>query len=470
MSMAIDGLVSGMSTTEMVSQLMQLEAMPQTALKNKITAQNKAVTAFQAVNTKMAALTTAAKALGEAATWDAVKATSSSDAAIVTATPGTVTGSLSFTVDKLATAHTLTYKDATVTAVTGQVTDQASITVPTVPLSGGGTVSVPTGDMSLGDVVDAINNAEGKPAYKAAAIQIRPGEYTLQLTAVATGDNPFQFSEPVEINLLGTSTPTTVGADAELNVGDPGFTVTSSGNTFTDLLPGLNVTVTKTTATPVTVSVTENPDAIAGKVEALVNAANAALSEIRTQTAKKTDTTAAGPLVGDTAVRSLYQEILSSVAAGAGTNGSLAAVGIELDRAGSLTFKKDEFLKAYAEDPDTAVKFFTDFDDDDADEKFDPGLETAFGLAHKLMALGQRATTGIADQDDPTAPVEGTLAGIIKRRNESIAGLNDQVAAWDVRLATRKANLQRQFSSLEVALGKMQQQSNWLAGQIAGLA
>jgi flagellar hook-associated protein 2 len=98
-------------------------------------------------------------------------------------------------------------------------------------------------------------------------------------------------------------------------------------------------------------------------------------------------------------------------------------------------------------------------------------LETAFGLARKLTTIGVTATEGIArPSDTPTTLVEGTLGGIIRRRNESIRGLNDQVAAWDVRLATRKANLQRQFSSLEVALGKMQQQSNWLAGQLAGLS
>ena len=44
------------------------------------------------------------------------------------------------------------------------------------------------------------------------------------------------------------------------------------------------------------------------------------------------------------------------------------------------------------------------------------------------------------------------------------------MAPWDVRLDLRKTALQRQFSGLEVALGKMQQQSSWLAGQLAGLS
>jgi flagellar hook-associated protein 2 len=64
----------------------------------------------------------------------------------------------------------------------------------------------------------------------------------------------------------------------------------------------------------------------------------------------------------------------------------------------------------------------------------------------------------------------GLLQNLIQRRNDNIRTLNDQVSAWDQRLEMRKTALQRQFSGLEVALGKMQQQSSWLAGQLAGLS
>ena len=38
---SIDGLITGMSTTDTIAQLMKLEAAPQTALKNKITTANR---------------------------------------------------------------------------------------------------------------------------------------------------------------------------------------------------------------------------------------------------------------------------------------------------------------------------------------------------------------------------------------------------------------------------------------------
>jgi len=58
---------------------------------------------------------------------------------------------------------------------------------------------------------------------------------------------------------------------------------------------------------------------------------------------------------------------------------------------------------------------------------------------------------------------------LINRRNAAITGLNEQVASWDVRLDLRKTALERQWSALEVSLSKLQSQSSWLSGQLAGL-
>ena len=63
MGMAIDGLISGLKTTDLINSLMQAEAIPQTLLKNKVTDSTTYITAMQALNTKVAAL---ADAAGEA--------------------------------------------------------------------------------------------------------------------------------------------------------------------------------------------------------------------------------------------------------------------------------------------------------------------------------------------------------------------------------------------------------------------
>ena len=83
----------------------------------------------------------------------------------------------------------------------------------------------------------------------------------------------------------------------------------------------------------------------------------------------------------------------------------------------------------------------------------------AAGLAQQLDTVAKGATD----------PITGTLTAAIKGGNTQITSLNRQIADWDVRLAARQQALQRQFTNLELALGKMKNQSNWLSGQIAGL-
>ena len=67
-------------------------------------------------------------------------------------------------------------------------------------------------------------------------------------------------------------------------------------------------------------------------------------------------------------------------------------------------------------------------------------------------------------------PVNGNLSLLITGRQASVKSMNLQISSYDTRLALRQASLQRQFSSLETALGSLKDQSSYLAGQIAGLS
>jgi flagellar hook-associated protein 2 len=495
MATSIDGLVTGMNTTEIISQLMKIEAIPQTAIKSKVSTQGKAVTAYQSVNTKMASLLTAAKALNADAAWTAMKATSSSDAATVTAGSGASAGSLTFKVNKLAAAHTIIYKDTTVTDLTDAGQPVIAGNTITVLKTDGTPDSLTVTDGAMQTVVNKINETSGL-AYRASAVQTSPGRYALQLTATTSGaTSPFAVAAteddadpdptvhtttlgPGELTAtLGPAHIATLGGDAELTVGtNSTYTITSTTNTFADVLPGLTVTAVKTSSDPVTVSVSADKESVAAKVQALVDTANAALTEISTQSQTKSgNNTVAGPLPGDATLRKLRQDILSAVSGGAGDLGTLSAVGITLDRDGTLEFDKAKFLTAHTADADGTRAYFDSYDDVSSGGHgtagvWQPGWDTAVGIARKLETIGRYATEGIIlPNQPPTTLKEGLLVGVIKRKNAFIETLNDQVAAWDVRLANRQKALQRQYSALEVALSKMQSQSTWLAGQIAGL-
>jgi flagellar hook-associated protein 2 len=63
----------------------------------------------------------------------------------------------------------------------------------------------------------------------------------------------------------------------------------------------------------------------------------------------------------------------------------------------------------------------------------------------------------------------GSITTAISGKQSQIRDFATQISDWDTRLATREALLRKQFSTLETALGKLKDQSNWLAGQLAGL-
>ncbi|WP_433722507.1 flagellar filament capping protein FliD [Actinoplanes sp. CA-051413] len=485
---SIDGLISGMSTTDTINQLMQVEAAPQTALKSKVSTVNKVVTAYQSVNSRLSSLAAAAGALGKSDTWGGMKATSSSSAAAISAQSGASAGSLSFHVDQLAATRLQTFKDASVTSITDA--DAAPVMSNDsfdIYLKDGTKKPLTPTDRSLQAVVTAING-EAEAPYKASAVQIAPGRYTLQLTAKESGaDAAAKIDNLLPEGLdLGSSTVTIDGRDAVLTVGEGNgaYAINSTTNTFADILPGVTVTAAKAQApgdAPVTVDISADVEGIATKVQALVDNVNVVLNELASQSKIKSADAAAGPLVGDAAIRKLRQDILGAVSSGApglganDTTASFKEVGISINRDGTLAFVKDAFLKTYKADPARAEKFFDSYTDvtsakgNGTEGTFQPGFDTANGLGRKLEALALIASEGVKDPDNPNKTPQGTMQALMERNTKTISSLNDQVSEWDVRLELRRTALQKQFSSLEVALGKMQQQSSWLAGQLAGL-
>src|SRR4051795_8255856 len=95
---SIGGLVSGLDTATIISQLMQVEAQTQTNLKNRVTTEQSTVKSLQDLNAKLAALTTSAATLAKPAGWNPLTVTSSSANVSVTAGTTAQPGSFSFKV------------------------------------------------------------------------------------------------------------------------------------------------------------------------------------------------------------------------------------------------------------------------------------------------------------------------------------------------------------------------------------
>ena len=468
-TLGIDGLVSGLDTTTLINQLMQVEAGPQTLLKAKQSTTKSFVSALQSLNVKVASLAETAAKTAKPESWKAWKATSSSTTVTASASSTAQPGTVSFTVDSVAKAQV---------SVSKETLDNGTLVgmPPSVTVRGGdGTlVTVEPTSGSLQDIAKAIN-AAADAGIKATVVRVSGGDnptYRLQFTGTTTGtDGKFEVyagdaaavaaadaaktagdegAALAALRIDGTSVATATNAQITLwKDTDAEQVYTQSSNTFSGLLTGVDVTVSKATAadeSPTTVTVTQDTDALKKLGSDLVNSLNVVLSEIASRSAVTTTTESDGTtkvtgglFTGDSAVRGIQQQVTE--AASYPVDGlSPSAAGITLKKDGTFSFDEAAFSKAFAEDPAKVQKVLA-------------------GLAERVADVA----TDVSDKH------EGSLTLKIQGQEGLVKDMGTRIEDWDRRLAVRKEGLQRTYAALEVTMSNLTSQSNWLAGQLATL-
>jgi flagellar hook-associated protein 2 len=226
-------------------------------------------------------------------------------------------------------------------------------------------------------------------------------------------------------------------------------------------MTGVSVTVTEQGAAGV-VEVAEDAKSVATKVRAFVDAVNSALSTIEKHGNSEKGSTAA--LKGDFQLRALTSQLLQSVSDVVSGAGSPGAIGIELTRNGAVTFDESAFLAKLASDPDTVQRMLAGGPaiPAKAATATTPAVDqqpAADGLGLRLQELAKRLTNATT----------GTLTLLAQGRDALVKDFESRIADWDLRLATRKETLTRQFTAMETALSSLKNQSTWLAGQLGSL-
>lgn len=463
MALGVDGLVSGLDTTSLINQLMQVEAGPQTALKSKQSSTKALVTALQALNTKTASLGTTAATAAKPESWSVWKASVTGGAATAPGAGATASasasaqpGTLTFTVDAVAQAQ------LSVTKVFSAASELFPTQPPTVTIqkADGTLVSVQPTTGDLAAVTKAINDASAA-GVKATAVKVADGSYRLQFTGTTTGTaGAFTvYAGTSEQVTAGTATKisgdTAVRAATDATVTlwkDSAYekSFTQSSNTFTGLMTGVDITVSAVTGPadqPVTVTVARNDEALEKLTSDLVAGLNLVLQEVASRTRTTTTTNSDGStsvtgglFTGDGTIRQLAQQL--ATAASSPVDGrSPSTVGIVIGKDGAFTFDKAKFAAALAADPARVQS-------------------TVSALAGRV----QEVTTAASD------PAKGSLTLKIKGQEGLVKDFGTQIESWDRRLELRRTSLERTYAALEVTLSKMQSQSSWLAGQLSSLS
>ncbi len=434
---SISGLATGLDTATIIDQLMQLEAVPQSRLQSRASKEQLVVNAMQTLNARIAGLATKAADLAKPAAWNALTATSSSPKVSVTVGLGAAPLAFSLRVDQTALAHRLEHASAVDLDAAGTVPDSIRLD----RLDGTAPLDLATGG-TLRGLVDAINDPANETGLRATSVRVGDGQYRLLVESATTGvATDFTLTDTTDGSAILGGATVRSGRDAQVTLGDS-IVATSATNTFTDLVPGANITLAVDASGTADITLARDPAAIASSVSSLVDALNAALSDIDNLTAYNPTTKASGMLAGDSGARSLRSQLLNTVFPSDGT--SLADLGIQTDRTGKLVFDRSAFTTAYAADPAGVQTRLTQADT---------------GFVSTLAAVSKTASDKI----------DGTLTRSITSRTDSIKQLNDSITAWDQRLELRRTTLTRQYTALETALGAMNSQSSWLAAQISSL-
>lgn len=455
-SLGIDGLVSGLNTTDLINQLMQVEAAPQTLLKSKQSTAQSVSTALQGINTRLLTLSTSAEKAATASNWKAYSATSSTTSVTASTTSAAHAGSLTFAIDAVAA------KQVTLSAA---VTSGAGLTAsnpPTLTLkkSDGSFVTVTAASNSLDDITKAINDSD--MGITATSIKVASGAsptYRLQFTAGKTGtDGAFELYVGDQAAVVGNtatrldSATATAANNAQITLwkGTAYEQVfTQSSNTFSGLMTGVDVTLGSgaTVGSTATVDVAVNSSAVSDLAKNLVGSLGLVLSDIDSRTATTTSTNSdgstsvkGGVLTGDIGISTARSQLVN--AAIYPVNGkSPASVGIVLAKDGTLTFDATKFASALQDDPDGTAAFVQE-------------------LAGRVQTVADKLSD----------PYDGSLTARIKGQDSLIKDYSKQIADWDDRLELRRSGLQATYSALEVTLSNMKSQSTWLGSQLSALS
>ena len=436
MTISISGLGSSLDTESIIENLMKVERLPQTRLERKQGQVKARETALQGILSKLNEVSSALQSLRSSTLWaDSQTVTSSSTAVTAELAGGAGPGGYQVEVTQLARAAQRTYEFTKSEAA-------SSIVV------GGQTVELEAG-ATLADAVAAINSN-----HETGVTAVAVGE-KLVLSSRTTGAKSAVTAAGA--GLTEEASKARAGQDTLYSI--DGVTGSSATNVIAEAIPGVTLTVSALTSGPATINVTEpapNTTAIAAKIKTFVNAYNSAVELIQTKVSEETvrepktqEEANKGVLFGDGALNSLLSGMRMALSeSGLGELGvstgapSSSVTATSSSVRGLLTFEESKLTALLKENPVGAKE----------------AISGANGFVTDLEPLVEAATK----------PGGGISERISAATNEA-AQLRDQMTKLEERLTLREERLHAQFAAMEVALAKSKSESEWLAGQLAGL-
>ncbi|MCF4175517.1 flagellar filament capping protein FliD [Vibrio mediterranei] len=247
------------------------------------------------------------------------------------------------------------------------------------------------GKATMADLVSAINNDPDNPGVNATLVRSNGQTHfmlsstetgvanTVNVSASGTGASWF---EDAFTNTSNISTP----QDAVIWLGaeGSGLKLTNSSNTFTGVIDGVDLTVSKAQVSgeqPLTLTIGADDEATKEQVNAFIDAYNTLMSTMDEYTGIGGEDKARGVLASDPTLRSIESQ-LTSIIRGEYNGMRLSEVGIEIDRSGKMTLDTTKFEEAQKNNSAALEAMFNGDGNllDSIDTMVDPFLKSTTGL------------------------------------------------------------------------------------------
>lgn len=195
-----------------------------------------------------------------------------------------------------------------------------------------------------------------------------------------------------------------------------GVRVTKSSNSISDALDGITLNLLKAdVSTSLSLTVKRDQAAIESSVNAFVKAYNDVNQTLRKLTNYDLATQTGGALVGDSAARSIgnqIKQVMTSALAGAGDLNSLTQIGVSFQRDGTLALDSSKLKAALADNPGGIAHLFAA-----------AGKPSDLQVSHTGQTTKTRA--GVYDVNISRLATQGGLLGNAAPDLDIVEGVND---------------------------------------------
>jgi flagellar hook-associated protein 2 len=295
-----------------------------------------------------------------------------------------------------------------------------------------------------GVTASVITNATGAQLALVPKSSGSAGEITISSDTTGSSGNgmgfPSTYTPPTVQGMGFTMVKDSNGnlaSDASLSV--DGIPITSGSNTVTGVIPGVTLTLSGTSSSPVTLAVQPDLTQVATAVNNFISAWNQTMNDINTQNTYSGSGTAP-PLLGDPSLDLLQSQLLNDITTSLNSNGAavnLQSIGIHLQADGTLTTT-----------PATPA------DSMDLNDALTNDFSAVQNLFQSTSPAGVAQTLN-TDLTNLTDAVNGPLNLDMSSISSEVTDLNSQITDFQYQLQQTQAQLTTQYSTINTTLEQL---------------